>query len=124
MWDMAERRPMGALEAEVMACLWAAKGPTTPAVVRDKLPQPLAYTTVSTILVRLWQKGLVSRERNGKAFLYTSIVGEADLAAQRMHQALQRTGDHRAALSRFVDTLTVREAKALRQILGQLDAEP
>jgi predicted transcriptional regulator len=124
MWDMAERRPMGALEAEVMACLWAAKGSVTPAAVREKLAQPLAYTTVSTILVRLWQKGLVSRERSGKVFLYTSVVEEADLAAQRMHQALQRTGNRRAALSRFVDTLTVGESKALRQIVEQLDAEP
>ena len=121
---MTERRPMGALEADVLACLWAADEPITPAAVRHQLPQTLAYTTVSTILVRLWQKDLVSRVRKGKVFLYAATIGEADLAAQRMHQTLQRTGDHRAALSRFVDTLTTREAIALRQIIEQLDAEP
>lgn len=120
---MNERRPMGALEADVLTCLWASADPMTPAAVRDRLPQTLAYTTVSTILVRLSQKGLVSRTRNGRVYEYRATVAEADLAAQRMHQALQRTDDRRAALSRFVDTLTVREANALRKLLAELDAE-
>ncbi len=120
---MSDRRPMGALEADVLACLWAAPGPMSPGAVREQLPQPLAYTTVSTILVRLSQKGLVSRQRSGRAYEYAAEVAEADLAAQRMHQALERTDDRRAALSRFVDILTVREANALRKLLADLDAE-
>jgi len=114
---------MGALEADVLACLWSSPEPLSPAAVRQALPRPLAYTTVSTILVRLAQKGLVSRQRHGKAFLYAAEVGEADLAARRMHEALGRTDDRRAALSRFVDILTVREANALRKLLADLDAE-
>jgi predicted transcriptional regulator len=120
---MSERRPMGALEADVLACLWAEADPMTPATVRAQLTPPLAYTTVSTILVRLWNKGLVRRERDGRVYRYTAAVGEADLAARRMHQALKGSGDQRAVLSRFVDTLTVREANALRRVLEQLDAE-
>lgn len=32
----------------------------------------LAYTTVMTVLVRLHQKGLVTREKSGRQFLYTA----------------------------------------------------
>ena len=120
---MSVRRPMGALEADVLTCLWAAPVPLSPAAVREQLPQPLAYTTVSTILVRLSQKGLVSRQRSGRAYVYAAEVEEADLAARRMHHELERTDDRKAALSRFVDTLTVREANALRKLLADLDAE-
>jgi predicted transcriptional regulator len=120
---MSGRRPMGSLEADILASLWAASGPMTPAAVREQLSPPLAYTTVSTILARLWQKGLVRREREGKVYLYTAAVGEADLMAQRMHQTLKASGDQRAVLSRFVDTLTVREARALRDVLDKLEEE-
>ena len=60
---MAERRPMGALEAEVLDVLWRADGPVTPADVRTAMGTDLAYTTVMTILVRLWEKGLTERTK-------------------------------------------------------------
>ncbi len=114
---MAVRRPMGSLEADVLACLWKADHPLTPAEVRDQLQGELAYTTVATILVRLSDKSLVSRERSGKVYLYAPKIQEAYLAARRMHDALKKADNRREALSRFVDTLTTRETNALRRIL-------
>ena len=68
---MAERRPMGALEAEVLDVLWHADGPVTPADVRTAMGTDLAYTTVMTILVRLWEKGLTERTKQGRAYAYS-----------------------------------------------------
>ncbi len=116
---MAERRPMGALEAEVLDVLWRADAPVTPADVRAAMGTDLAYTTVMTILVRLWEKGLAQRSRQGRAFAYTAIVSESDLAATRMRAALAGASDHSATMSRFVDGLNKREAAALRALLNE-----
>jgi predicted transcriptional regulator len=118
---MAERRPMGALEAEVLDVLWHADGPVTPADVRTAMGTDLAYTTVMTILVRLWEKGLAERTKQGRAYAYAAIVSESDLAATRMRAALAGASDRTATMSRFVDGLDKREAAALRALLGEAD---
>ena len=117
---MPARRGMGELESEVMSRLWAADGALTPAEVRDALDGTLAYTTVMTILGRLWEKGLAQRERRGRAYAYWPAVTEAELAAQRMRATLERTRDRESALARFVDELSARDARALRRILDRL----
>lgn len=77
----------------------------------------LAYTTVMTILGRLWKKGLAERQRHGRAFAYRSIVSEEELAARRMRQAFDVASDRPAVLARFVDSLPDGDAEALRRIL-------
>lgn len=117
---MPARRAMGELESEVLGHLWTVGRPVTPAEVRDALASDLAYTTVMTILARLWDKGLVHRERSGRAYAYSPRVSEAELAARRMRDTLDRTTDHEQALARFVDGLSAHDARALRRILGRL----
>lgn len=116
-----QRREMGELEADVLAQLWGADAPLTPSEVRDALGGGLAYTTIMTILLRLWQKGLVERERRGRAYAYRPVVTEAQLTADRMRRQLDRACDRVAALSQFVGSLSRRDERALRRILGDLD---
>ena len=118
---MAQRRAMGALERTVLACLWRADGPLTPGEVVEGIDDPPAYTTIMTILTRLWQKGLVDREPRGRAFAYRPLISESELAAQRMRATLEATSDRNGALSHFVDALSKREERALRKILDDLD---
>ena len=114
----ASRRPAGALEAEILALLRAARMPLSPGQVRDRLAaDELSYSTVVTILSRLHAKGLLSRQRDGRAFVYT-VVDEASLAASRMSQALAVGHDHDAVLTRFVSGLSGRDAELLRRLLG------
>jgi len=115
---------MGELESAVLAQLWAAGEPLTAAGVRDALGDELAYTTVMTILARLWEKGLLTRQRRGRAFAYWPSVSEAELAAQRMRATLDRTTDREKALASFVDELSVKDERALRRILGRLGSKP
>jgi len=119
---MAARREMGALEAEVLRHLWAMARPASPGEVLEAMGGELAYSSVMTILVRLWRKGLVGRDRRGRAYVYQPLLSEAELAASRMRATLDRTGDTEAALSRFVGTLSKREERVLRRVLG--DAGP
>ncbi len=115
---MAERRGMCALEAEVLGHLWAIGAPASPGEVLEAMGGELAYSSVMTILVRLWKKGLADRERRGRAYVYRPVMSEAELIASRMRATLDRTGDREAALSQFVGTLTGRDERALRRILG------
>ena len=114
---MTEKRPMGSLESEVLHVLWSSDGPVTPGEVLDGIGGELAYTTVMTILTRLWSKGLVTREREGRAFAYSTTVTEADHAAQKMRNTLADVTDRHAALSRFVRGLSKKDAVALRKLL-------
>ena len=116
---MHEKRPDGALEQEVLLRLWALGRPATPAEVLEELDDDLAYTTVMTILSRLWQKRLVRRKRRGRAFEYTPVVSEAELTARRMHESLSAASDPKAALVTFVGSLSGAQARALRTLLSE-----
>ena len=54
--EAGRRRARGELESEVMAALWSAGEPLTPAGVQAALGGGLAYNTVQTILSRLLEK--------------------------------------------------------------------
>ncbi|MFE6685896.1 BlaI/MecI/CopY family transcriptional regulator [Streptomyces sp. NPDC057743] len=118
----AQRRPAGELEASVLAALWAAKGPLTPAEVQGELDGRLARTTVTTILSRLHDKGAVSRTRAGRGFAYSPIHDSAGLTARRMRSELDKQDDRTTALARFVSELTYEDERLLRTLLDE--AEP
>ncbi|MFJ3949898.1 BlaI/MecI/CopY family transcriptional regulator [Streptomyces libani] len=112
-----QRRPSGELEASVLAALWAAEGPLSPAEVQSTLGRRLARTTVTTILTRLHHKGAVSRSRAGRGFVYSPIQDSAGLTARRMRSELDKQDDRGAALARFVSQLSSEDEQLLRSLL-------
>src|SRR3546814_3177441 len=90
--------PSGELENQVLGVLWADGGALTPRDVHDALgaPRGLAYTTTMTILVRLWRKGLLDRERSGRSYAYRPKISQEERAAARMSDVLASSGDHRS----------------------------
>ncbi|MDQ6947501.1 MAG: BlaI/MecI/CopY family transcriptional regulator [Actinomycetota bacterium] len=119
--NVAERRPRGSLEADVLAQLWVSPDGATTGEVLARLDSGLAYTTVMTILLRLWKKGLVERHRRGRGYAYRALVTEADLAADRMRSALEQVKDREQVFSSFVGGLSKKEERTLRRVLGELD---
>ena len=115
-----QRRARGDLEREVLAALSAAGAPSTPGEVRERLDGSAAYTTVMTTLVRLHEKGLVSRERDGRAHRYRP-VDAAEAAAARMRRALEASDQRDAVLARFVGDLPPEDVPLLERLLR--DAE-
>jgi predicted transcriptional regulator len=116
---MAEvRRGAGQLEAEILGALWAADRPLTPAEIQSEIGGDLAYNTVHTILRRLWDKGLVLRDAGGRRGAYLPAKEATELAAQVMHDALQRESDRAAVLQRFVTGLGADDEDMLRRLLG------
>jgi predicted transcriptional regulator len=117
------RRASGRLEAEIRAVLRGADGPLTPGETAERLGGQLTYSTVVTILTRLYAKQQVTRTPRGRAYAYSLVTDEAGLAARRMRGLLEELPDRAAVLSRFVDGLTSADEDVLRQLLGS-DATP
>lgn len=119
---MAERRPDGALEGDVLRILWAnADGAMTPGEVRTALGGSLAYTTVMTVLSRLWTKGVLEREAQGRGFAYRPMLSESDLISRRMAEALAVATDPASALARFVGALSKKDMRHLRRLLSETE---
>lgn len=93
---------LGPLERRVMTRLWEA-GPQKVGEVQEALNEAaerqLAYTTVMTILVRLNEKGLVARTKEGRHYRYVAAVDEASLEAQVGRRELSRLIDRYGAAS-------------------------
>ena len=111
------RRAAGELEAEVLAALWAADGPLTAARAREAVGGELAYNTVQTILVRLYEKGLIGRVADGRRHEYFAVKGAEELAAEQMQALLSRGRDRQAVLQRFATSLSVEDARLLQAML-------
>ncbi|MFG2617234.1 BlaI/MecI/CopY family transcriptional regulator [Streptomyces sp. NPDC048507] len=112
-----ERRPAGELEASVLAALWAAGTPQSAAQVRAAIPQPLARTTVATLLARLYEKGAVGRSPAGRGFAYFPVADSHGLTARRMHRELDQDGERSLVLARFVEGLGPDDEAELRRLL-------
>lgn len=113
------RRGMGELEAEVMAILWDADEWMTPRAVLERLDSdpPVVYSTVMTILRRLWKKGMVNRQRLGKAFTYHPVKGAGEQTAERMTELLDAADDPEGALTHFLAGLDAKRRRQLRKLL-------
>jgi predicted transcriptional regulator len=111
-------RPHGGLEQQVFAVLTAAGTALTPGQVRDRLGDDLAYTTVMTVLARMLDKGLVTRDRAGRAYAYTAVVDQAQVAASQIHRLLDSRDDRAAVLTRFAGGLSAEESRLLIDVLS------
>ena len=100
-----------------MEAVWAG-GPSTARQVADRLAERgLAYTTLLTVLGRLERKGLLRRERSGRAHTYSAVTSREDHIAVLMRSALGQAEDREAALQHFARSVSPAEADALRRAL-------
>ncbi|MGH1503776.1 MAG: BlaI/MecI/CopY family transcriptional regulator [Acidimicrobiales bacterium] len=111
------RRGDGELEADVLGVLWGSDQLLTPAEVSDALDADLAYTTVMTVLTRLWKKGLATREPAGRGFAYRATLTETELATQRLHETIDSVADRHSLLAGFVGSLSKTDQRRLRSLL-------
>jgi len=111
------RRP-GALESEVLALLQTSRDALTPGDVLEKLGDALSYSTVVTVLSRIYDKGLLTRTKQGRAYAYAPVADSHGLTARRMRQVLETDPDREAVLARFVDFLAAHDEQLLRHLLG------
>jgi predicted transcriptional regulator len=86
-----------------MRCVWEIGTPVTVRELVERLnrdrPEPLAYTTVMTVMSRLADKGALVRRRDGRAYLYEAAVEDA--AALAVRGVMREFGS--SALAHFIE---------------------
>lgn len=102
-----------------MQVVWDQGGWLTTREVLNELSaeRQLAYTTVMTILVKLWKKGLLERQKDGRAYAYHSVHTREEWTARRMGEALAVTDNRSAALSHFISDMSEADIAQLRRLL-------
>lgn len=119
-----DERRLGPLEGRVLGLL---KADTARSVqdVQSALAdegQELAYTTVMTVLVRLHEKGLVAREREGRRYLYRAGM-QAPKVSRGLVASLKRAlfpNDARGPLLALLDDEALSDDD-LRALRGKID---
>jgi len=116
-------KALGSLEERMMAVLWAGD-PMMVREVRAKLNDEPAYTTVMTTLDRLYKKGLLSRERDGTAFVYRPAMTRDQFHRSLVENTVGGLLEKSAGpvLAAFVDTAAELDENNLRK-LEELIAE-
>ncbi|GGG02100.1 hypothetical protein GCM10007304_15100 [Rhodococcoides trifolii] len=116
------RRRSGHLEDAIVALLGDSE-PLLVADVRDRIDPSLAHTTVMTALVRLTDKGLVVREKQGRAFAYSLAAPVDSLpalrAALRMRTELDARTERADVLASFVAALDPEDEATLLNLLSE-----
>ena len=119
-------RGLGELERAIMEVIWAADGPVTGRAVVDELTRnrSLAYTTVLTVMDRLVRKGMLRRQRHGRAHTYQAATTRAAYTAELMASVLGSSQDRPAVLLHFVEQIPPDQAVALQAALDAARNRP
>jgi predicted transcriptional regulator len=116
----------GSLQAEVMRIVWELSEATVDDVRAAQPPsRRAAYTTVQTVMNRLLERGLLERERRGKAFVYRARYGESELVARSLRERLAGASAdaRRVALLRLIEGLEPDELDALARYTNRVRRE-
>ena len=112
---------LGPLEWRTLEALWARQAPAS---VRDLTPEfpDIAYTTLMTTLDRLHRKGVLTREKQGRAFVYRPRMSRSEFNSARagdaVRAALKNGGSLAPLASYLVDAVGDRD----RELLAELEA--
>ncbi|MFN8233186.1 MAG: BlaI/MecI/CopY family transcriptional regulator [Actinomycetota bacterium] len=116
---------LGPLERWVMELFWADDG--TELTVRDVLSArtdgDLAYTTLMTVVERLYRKGFLARRRAGRAYVYGVRVRRDDYLGGLVADILEGTDDRRGVLLGFVRQADTDDLAGLRAAIRAVERE-
>jgi predicted transcriptional regulator len=111
--------PADELEYIVLTKLWEL-GTASVRDVHGQLskPQGLVYTTIAKVIDRLHAKGLIQRERHGKAFVYRARIAREVVERARAQNAISRLlgAAPRAAVAALVDAVDAVDPKLLDEL--------
>ena len=107
-------------ELDVMGVLWELSSGTV-ADVKERLQDPLAYTTVLTVLRTLEDKGYVGHEEEGRAYRYYPLVERDQAQESALRRLVQKlfSGSTELLLAHLVadQGMSERELKHLRKLV-------
>ena len=108
----------GTLELRVLEALWRRPAGASVRDIKGEFPAA-AYTTLMTTLDRLHRKGVLDREKQGRAFVYRSRYSREEMetgAAARAVEPLLGQGSAQPILSWLVDAVSEHDAGLLDEL--------
>jgi predicted transcriptional regulator len=119
-------RRLGELENEVMTRVWQWNRPVMVREVLEDLQRErnIAYTTVMTVMDKLYHKGWLRRERVGRAYRYEPVSTRAAYTATLMNEAWATSDNAAEALVHFFGMMSPEQQEALRDALRVVAPEP
>jgi predicted transcriptional regulator len=96
----------GELEAKLVEAIWELEEASVQDVI-NHLGGDLNYKTTMTVLNRLVDKGVLQRQKSGRAFVYTATATRQNLLAgvfDRMVRGMFNTEFREIALAQIVET--------------------
>lgn len=117
---MTRLHRLGDLQLAILRVLWK-HGEATAAEVQADLAgdRDLALSTISTMLKRLGEQGIVAHRSEGRQFVYRAKVGEQQVRATMVRDLVSRLfrGDSAALVSHLVEAGEVApgELESLRE---------
>lgn len=115
---------LGPLETEIMQVIWHDDCSTVKKVHRALAQQrDIAYTTVMTTMSRLAEKGVLNRQRDGLAYIYTPTLSEADFVTLVVQQVLDSllTDYSDTAVEYMVDFLAKNNPQGFERLRQVID---
>lgn len=85
----SKNSPLTRLELEIMQVIWRL-GASDVGAVQEALDQPLAYTTVQTMLNILCRKGHLKRKLRGRAYEYSAAVSHDRASSRAVRDLVDR----------------------------------
>ncbi len=105
--DRPSPERLGDLEAEVMRVVWATAEATVEEVRSALDPtRGAAYTTIMTVMTRLADKGLLSRRKEGRAYVYASAASQDAVAGSLLRSVVGRVygGSASRAIAHLIES--------------------
>ncbi len=118
--------PFGELEEKVMDILWN-KGNATVKEINEELSkkgEKYAYTTIMTILDRLYKKGILDRKKEGKGYRYTPKLSREEfeeMVTEKVISEIVKANPSTAvaAFGGVIEELSEEEIKKLKEIIDK-----
>jgi len=102
-----------------MEILWDSDEELATREVLNRTGQPLAYTTVATVLNNLTRKGLLEKVAAGRMWAYRPVIGRAAYTADVMAGALATSTNRSDSLLHFVGSIPEEDLAVLRALLDE-----
>ena len=112
---------LGPLEWRTMEALWARDAPASVRDLTAQFPE-IAYTTLMTTLDRLHRKGVLSREKHGRAFVYRPRLTRSEFEAARAADAVRAALRDGASLAPLASYLIDAVGNRDRELLDELES--
>ncbi|MGD1806046.1 BlaI/MecI/CopY family transcriptional regulator [Dapis sp. BLCC M126] len=123
-----QQMALGPLETEILNIVWDLGCATVKQVHELILADPdreLAYTSVTTVLRRLTQKGWLVCDESGRAFVWRPLISRREDKILRAHKQLNQflevgNPDVVAAFADSLDSASIEQIEAIAQKLKDI----